>query len=93
GFVPPGEVRANDLFNGGVYYRGALTLHALRLEVGDEAFFSILRTYADRYKYGNATTDDFIALAEEVSGRDLGSLFDAWLHDPDLPPLDLGASQ
>lgn len=93
-FVPPGNPPANNLFNRGVYWRGGLTLHALRLEVGDEVFFDILRTYADRYQYGNATTEDFISLAEEISGQDLRELFRAWLYDPvipDIPAMGLSA--
>lgn len=86
-YPPPGAPAANDLFNGGVYLRGGLTLHALRLEVGDDVFFEILRTYYDRYKYSNAVTDDFIAVAEEVSGKDLGDFFNAWLYDEQLPEL------
>ncbi|HNB42542.1 MAG TPA: M1 family aminopeptidase, partial [Anaerolineales bacterium] len=86
-YPPPGNPPANDLFNGGVYLRGGLTLHALRLEVGDDVFFEILRTYYDRYKYGNAVTDDFIAVAEEVSGKDLGDFFNAWLYEEQLPEL------
>jgi len=70
-----------------VYERGALTLHALRLTVGDEAFFTILRTWTTRFHNGNATTEDFIALAEEISGEQLDDFFDAWLFDPALPEL------
>lgn len=83
----PGKPSENDLFNGGVYVRGAMTLHALRLTVGDEAFFEILQTYYDRFKYGNATTQDFVAVAEEISGQNLGELFDAWLYAPETPEL------
>jgi hypothetical protein len=86
-FPPPGSPPADDLFNQGVYLRGALTLHALRLQVGDEAFFNILRAYAERYQYKNATTADFIALAEEISGQDLGDFFDAWLYATEMPPI------
>ena len=86
-FTPPGQATANQLFNGGVYLRGALTLHALRLEVGDEAFFEILRTYHEQYKGSNATTEDFIAIAEKVSGKDLQSLFNKWLYGEEIPPL------
>jgi aminopeptidase N len=86
-YPPPGDPAANDLFNSGVYLRGGLTLHALRLETGDEAFFEILREYHERYKYGNAATEDFIAIAEEIHGADLGDLFDAWLYEKDLPPM------
>ncbi len=51
---PPGTPGAGDMFGTSVYRRGGLTLHALRLTVGDETFFRILRTWADRYRYGNA---------------------------------------
>lgn len=90
--APPGNPGAGDLFNFGVYYRGALTLHALRLEVGDEVFFNILRTYFERYEDKNATTADFIAVAEELSGQELNPLLDEWLYStdiPDLPQMDL----
>ncbi len=86
-YPPPGTPAADNLFNGGVYFRGALTLHALRLEVGDEVFFEILRTYHDRYKGGNASTEDFIAVAEEVSGKELTGLFEDWLYNEELPPI------
>ncbi len=81
----PGDPVDDGLFNTGVYQQGAWTLHALRLEIGDDLFFEILRTYADRFKYGNASTADFIALAEEVSGQELDALFDAWLYAGGVP--------
>ena len=84
---PPGEPPADALFNPGVYYWGALGLHALRLEVGDEVFFQILRTYHERYKDGNARTADFVAVAEEVSGKELSAFFDSWLYSEDLAPI------
>lgn len=86
-YPPPGNPAADNLFNGGVYVRGGLTLHALRLEVGDNVFFDILRTYADRYKNGNATTADFIVVAEQVSGKELNEFFDGWLFNQKLPPI------
>ncbi len=83
--LPPGTPSPTDLFAGTVYRVGALTLHALRLTVGDADFFDILRAYAARFQNGNAATSDFIALAEEVSGEDLGPLFDDWLYTPGVP--------
>ena len=74
-----------QLFHAPVYDRGAATLQALRNEVGDRRFFRILRRWYAENKYGNATTADFIALSERVSGQDLGALFDEWLFDPDRP--------
>ena len=92
-FGAPGNPPADDLFNMAVYFRGALLLHSLRLAVGDDVFFEILRTYFERHVYASVTTADFIAVAEEVSGRNLNAFFDAWLYDPEIPPikaLDLG---
>jgi aminopeptidase N len=86
-FVAPGNPPANDLFNGGVYVRGGLALHALRLEVGDETFFEILPAYFERYQSGNAATEDFIAVSEEISGKDLTEFFDSWLYSETIPPI------
>ena len=84
---PPGEPPADRLFNAGVYYWGALALHGLRLEVGDETFFEILKTYHERFADGNATTADFIAVAEEVSEKELSEFFDSWLYNEELAPI------
>jgi aminopeptidase N len=77
----------NRLFASPVYQRGALTLHALRLGIGDDAFFDLLRAWTDRYGGASATTDDFIALAETIAGRDLTAFFDGWLFETDVPAL------
>jgi aminopeptidase N len=84
---PPGEPPPDQLFNPGVYYWGALGLHALRLEVGDEVFFRILKTYQEQYKGGNATTGDFISVAEEMSGKELSVFFDSWLYSKDIASI------
>lgn len=86
-YPPPGSPSAHDLFNGGVYLRGGLLLHALRVKAGDDTFFKIMQTYFERYKGGNASTENFISVAEEVSGEDLADFFKAWLHDEGLPPI------
>ena len=85
-YAPPGKPEASDPFNATVYVRGAMTLAALRHEIGDDAFFRLLREYVARFGGGNASTVDFIGLAEEVTGKDLGGLFDAWLYAEKTPP-------
>ena len=75
----------DQLFNAAVYYRGAMTLQALRVQVGDEAFFTILREWASSMAGQTATTQQFIGHAEEVSGQELDELFTAWLYTPGRP--------
>ena len=84
--VPPGDPGPGpELFSPAVYQRGALTLHALRQAVGDDAFFRILRTWTSTQAGKAVTTDDFVALAEQESGRELDALFQAWLYTPGKP--------
>jgi aminopeptidase N len=74
-----------NLFTGSVYDRGGLTLQALRVRIGDRAFFRLLPEWAQRHRYGNASTADLIALADRVSGQDLRGFFQAWLYTPGKP--------
>jgi aminopeptidase N len=85
--VPPGDPGAEGLFAGAVYDRGAMTLHALRLTIGDDAFFTVLKRWAARNQHRPATTAQLLALAEQVSGEQLDALFDAWLYTPGKPAL------
>ncbi len=82
-----GNPGKDDLFNGLVYVRGAWTLHALRLELGDEGFFEVIQAYYDRFKYSNADIEDFIAVTNEVSGRDMTDFFQSWLFEESTPEV------
>ena len=84
---PAASPGRDGMFSRAVYERGALTLHALRLTVGDEAFVQILRTYLERFGGRTASTADFEAVADAVSGRDLHGLFATWLGPGSPPPL------
>src|SRR4029077_9817482 len=84
--VVSGEPGVENLFDGAVYTRGAMTLQALRNEVGDDAFWTILHTWTETHAFATGSTDEFIALAEQVSGRELRELFAAWLFTPTPPP-------
>ena len=83
---PPGDPGTPAfMFNATIYYRGGMTLQALRVKIGDFAFFNLLRTWVAQHKYGNASTPQFVALAEQISGMDLDRFFDVWLYQPAKP--------
>ncbi|MFE7599821.1 M1 family metallopeptidase [Streptomyces sp. NPDC057494] len=84
-FPPAAPPAAENLFDPPVYQRGAMVLHKLREAVGDRVFDEILRGWPAKYRHANATTDDFTAYAESVSGRDLGALWDVWLYGDEKP--------
>ncbi|MGW4528103.1 M1 family metallopeptidase [Amycolatopsis sp. NPDC004378] len=88
----PADVRIADpgvarMFDERVYKRGALTLHALRAEIGDPAFFALLKAWTGDHRHGLVTTDAFVAMAEAYAARSLNSFFERWLWTPALPPL------
>ncbi|MBS1878675.1 MAG: M1 family metallopeptidase [Actinobacteria bacterium] len=74
-----------QLFGPPVYMRGAMTLQALRQKVGTKAMLTTLRRWATSHRHGSGDTTEFIALAEKVSGQNLGPFFQRWLFTPGKP--------
>ncbi|MCB7137378.1 M1 family metallopeptidase [Cellulosimicrobium marinum] len=75
-----------SMFDDRLYKRGALTLHALRLTLGDPAFFDVLRGWTATHRHGSVTTGDLRA-ALRSAGADVDGLLDTWLLDARLPAL------
>ncbi|MGW6376757.1 M1 family metallopeptidase [Rhodococcus sp. NPDC055112] len=73
------------MFDDRVYKRGALTLHALRTALGDEAFFDLLRQWTAKHSHGTVTTEEFTDLAAHYTDRSLRPLWDAWLFQKAMP--------
>jgi aminopeptidase N len=89
-----GDPGAESIFDTPIYFRGAMTLHALRLEVGDQDFFRIVRRWTTTQAGGHVTTNEFIRLAERISGERLDELFGVWLFTPEKPAvLDTAAAR
>ena len=81
-----GHPQSEDLlFDISIYWRGGMTLHALRTQIGDAAFFRLMRTWFREQRGGHATIGEFIATAERVSRQQLDDLFDVWLFTPEKP--------
>jgi aminopeptidase N len=77
-----------ELLNTNPYQKGAWVLHMLRREVGTDTFWAGLRAYYERYRNGNASTRDFRAVMEDVSGQDLHAFFDQWTRRPGHPVIE-----
>ena len=76
------DPQRDTMFASAVYRRGGMTLQALREKIGDDKFFAILKAWTAKYRHGNATTTQFIALAEKVPPGP-GPVFpDVDLHAP-----------
>ncbi|WP_165807144.1 M1 family metallopeptidase [Nocardioides currus] len=76
---------AANVFDDAIYDRGGMTLQALRQRIGEEKFWLLVRTWLDTKGGGNGTSEEFEALAAQVSGQDLTGFFTAWLRTPTKP--------
>jgi aminopeptidase N len=77
--------KPEHLFGTSVYVRGAMTLQALREKVGTRTMLRTLRRWAATHRHASGDTREFIALAEAVSGRNLGPFFQRWLFQRGKP--------
>jgi aminopeptidase N len=75
----PVAAYSEDLYGAVVYGKGPLFFHEMRRLVGDATFQEILETYSDQYRYGIAYPQDLLAVAEQVSGTELDSLYERWI--------------
>jgi aminopeptidase N len=79
----PGQ--AKNLFVTSTYVRGAMTLQALRDKIGTRDLLSIMRTWATEHRYAHGDIEEFIALADRISGRHLRGFFHRWLFERGKP--------
>ena len=75
------------IFNGRLSYsKAAAVIHTLRFVFNnDSLFFAMLKLYQQRFAFGNATTEDFRHIAEEVLQKDLSVFFNQWIYKEGYP--------
>jgi aminopeptidase N len=78
-----------DLFDRHLYEKGALVLHMLRVELGDEVFWRGIGDYLHSHAKGIVETRDLMRALEKSSGRSLGRFFEQWVYRAGHPELDV----
>ncbi|GMA30250.1 S-layer homology domain-containing protein [Litorihabitans aurantiacus] len=78
------DMGAGNEFND-VYNRGSLAVHALRLEIGDDAFFTLLERWATEKSGQLVTFSDLEDMVDEVAGRDVSGFMTAWFRSTGVP--------
>jgi len=66
-------------YQANVYYKASLLLQTLENLLGEEKMQKLLKEYFQRYKFKHPKTEDFIQLANEISGEDLNPFFSQFL--------------
>lgn len=68
------------------YLKPGAVLHTLRYVIdNDEVFFNALRQFQRQYAFGNATTEEFKNVVENISGLELDYFFDQWFYKEGYP--------
>lgn len=76
-----------EAFQSIVYNKASLALFMLKDLLGEAVFFEGLRGFFADYKYGAASTHDFIKAFRRVSGMDLDLFFKGWFDSHALPEV------
>jgi aminopeptidase N len=78
------------LLNTNSYQKGGYVLAMLHEQMGDSAFHAGVRRYYERFRHGNASTEELRRAMEGASSRSYGSFFDQWLRRPGVPEVQVG---
>jgi aminopeptidase N len=97
------QLSTDEAYFPDMYKKGAWALHTLRYYLGDEIFFKLLRRWAypnpqmenvtDGSQCRFATTDEFIKIAEDISGKKLDWFFEVYFRQASLPKLIVNRSE
>ena len=70
---------------GAVYNRGPLAMHALRKEMGEKAFGTMLSGWVKTNAGKNVSFDEWVTYVNKVAGKDLTPFIDAWFRGTTAP--------
>ena len=87
-----GYENKEEMFDGHSYNKGGLTLHMLRHELGDEAFYAGLNRYLKDNLHTAVEVDELRMAFEDESGLDLMWFFEQWYHNAGHPILEISSS-
>jgi len=81
-----------ELFDMHAYPKGGLVLHTLSNIVGEQTFRRAIQLLLTRHSYGNADTEDFRKILEEVSSRSLEKFFEQLVYSAGHPVIKFSHS-
>jgi aminopeptidase N len=80
--------QAGSLYGAIIYQKAPIVMRHLERRVGEETFRDGLRQYLDRFKFGNATWPDLIAILDARSPDDLAAWSHVWVEEAGRPTVE-----
>jgi aminopeptidase N len=78
----------DSMFDSHAYPKGAVVLHTLRRQLGDDRFYAGLHQYLIRMRHSPADTSDLATAIADATGVNVKPFFDQWIYKPGHPVLD-----
>lgn len=92
--VPVGHpLEVDEIFDDISYSKGASVIRMLHRYIGDSDFAKGMNLYFNKYKYGNAATDDLWSTLEEVSNKPISSVMSLWTRQMGYPVISVRSEQ
>lgn len=80
--------------DGDVYMKGSWILHTLRTVIADDTlFFDILKTFRMQYNMKQITSEAFVDMVNQKTGKDYNWFFKQYLHKRKAPFLEYYGSE
>ncbi len=78
---------AGTLYGPIIYDKAPIVMRQLELLVGPERFRDGLREYLDRFRFGNASWDDLVAILDRRSPENVTAWSRTWVDEPGRPAI------
>jgi aminopeptidase N len=73
---------AGTLYGNIIYDKAPIVMRQLETLMGPDTLRDGLRVYLERYRFGNASWPDLIAILDPLAGEDLAAWSHAWVDEP-----------
>ena len=84
-YGPPGAYDPRQFGSSNIYYLPGLMWNELRVELGDDEFYRIARSWLEAHDNTSVTREQIYAHWEKETGRELSEFFDAWITGRTTP--------
>ncbi len=93
--IPVYAIPLSSFFNTNaylIYDKGSIIHNQMRLNLGDEQFFRVLKEILEDFRYQSVTTAEYKAAWESKAENplvDIDTFFDQWVYNPGYPEYDI----
>lgn len=89
GWLPVSGVGSENTYGMHVYQKGALMVHNLRALIGDDAFFAACKSYLNKYRFSDVSSEDLRNEFDLHTEQNLIPFFKHWIYEKGQIDIDV----